>query len=135
MAAKKKATGFVGKVLAFLNKSEKEVQEEQIVKNLRTLEIYEKTQIGLIKNSTIPSLELELEQAQHDLEFAQETRANVALTGLVITPFIPENYHQALSIADEEIDAVKDVIYSLEAKIENAKENLEAYEKRAEERA
>ena len=106
MATKKKATGFVGKVLALLNKSEKEVQEEQIVKNLRTLEIYEKTQIGLIQNSTIPSLELELEQAQHDLELAQEKRANVALTGLVKAPFQPEAYHKKLSIADEEVENI-----------------------------
>jgi len=115
---------FVTKALAHLNKSDAQKQEEEVMKFVNRSIIATNTQIGQIKTSVIPTLELELAELNNGLNDAKEafetTRYQVSSSY--------ENYIQSRQRALNEITTWENKISSKEAQIKDANNKLNFFE-------
>ena len=122
--SKKTVAGFISKVTAKLNKSEAEKEQEKIVAFQRRTIIMCNTQIGLINNREIPTLETEITELAYKLEVA-ETALEDAKYTIANTP---EEYVRTYNRCEEAVEQLEDQIRDKSTQVITAQAKAEKFQ-------
>ena len=115
---------FVKRNLEQLNKTEKDIQREQVIIFVEDAVIECNTAIGLFKTRDIPTLKTELERAEVKLDRANKTYEESRFK--VSTSF--EAYMSTRNKALMDVDMIESEIDVIKSKINTAEAKLKAYE-------
>lgn len=116
-------TSFIEKALADLNKSDADLQREKLEMFVENSVIECETQIGLIKTSKIPTLQVELKRAENELKQANAAYDKVKYT--MTSSF--ESYVSARNEATKKINKAEDKVASIKTDIQAAETLLESF--------
>lgn len=122
--AKVKETSFVGKVLAGLNKTEAQLQEEKVVAFVEDSIIECNAQIAYYKTSLIPSKELEIQRTKQNLVKAEKAYEEAKFS--ISNDF--NNYIEKRNYAKRVIDESKSRVSTKEAELSRLQAELKAFE-------
>lgn len=121
--ATKKLT-FVDRAMQDLNKSEKDLQKEKVEDFVAQAQIDAETQIGLLKTSELPGLQLKLKKANNSLDKAQKEYEKARFS--LATDF--KRYVENRQRAKDNVEEATEYVSTIEAEIKAKQYQLASFE-------
>ena len=112
---------FVKAVLAELNKTEQQKQQESVEEFVELAIIDCETQIGLQETSELPRAEMRVRKAENDLVTAKKAFEKARFS----TASSFENYMERRELALDRVESAESVLSSAKQEVENVKKQIE----------